>query len=462
MNTAMLRTTLGPALAALCALLGSSGLVAAEKPDPAETLRQLRKPVHEWLERDVGEKTRAENRAYADLVLAFGLARAGDTDGAKKLLREATAVLEKGDAAHRCLLGLCRHRIEQVLAGKPPVGPLPAKLLADVTPTGNEPVNAPVKMHHYIVLRARELSRIIDPLEQVDPYLPWTAKGLDDPLLARLGPLQDEQNPERFAKDARKLLKDLGEGSLETRLRVTTRLLALAPRAGDAFCAELLKGVPDLIRAGRKADGESLRAGTVALTEQALAQAAGLKTPELFRPLVAEAIELIKTERSAAAPGVIARLTIRCDRGFRVMNLRDEAKAFLKDTAGKLPDAADAKDLRDAAGKGWPDAARTRLAEAGIRSSAGQGAEAAKILALVNEVVLDPPTEDRGISYYRLVAEYAAACGRLSPAEARKRLEELFTKLAKVPDTYTTATHYSRYHLMILEAVVLGLTANDF
>jgi hypothetical protein len=458
----MLRTALRLALAALCVQLGQSGLVAAEKPDPAETLRQLRKPVQEWLERDIGEKTRAENRAYADLVLAFGLARAGDANEAKKLLREATAVLEKGDAAHRCLLGLYRHRIEQTLAGKPPVGPLPAKLLADVTPTGNEPVNAPIKLHHYIVLRARELSRIIDPLEQVDPYLSWTAKGFDDPLMARLGPLQDEQNPERFAKDARKLLKDAGEGSLETRLRVTARLLALAPRAGDAFCAEVLKNIPDLIREGRKADGESLRAGTVAIAEQALALAAGVKKPELFRPLAVEAVELIKTEHGAAAPGVIARLTIRCDRGFRVMNLRDEAKAFLKDTAGKLPDASDAKSLRGAAGKSWPDAARTRLAEAGIRSSAGEGTEASKILALVREIVLDPRTEDRGISYYRLVAEYAAACGRLAPMEAKKRLVELFTQLGKVPDTYTTATHYSRYHLMILEAAVLGLTADDF
>jgi hypothetical protein len=59
------------------------------------------------------------------------------------------------------------------------------------------------------------------------------------------------------------------------------------------------------------------------------------------------------------------------------------------------------------------------------------------------------------------VAEYAAACGRLAPADAKKRLEELITKLDKVPDTYTTATHYSRYHLMILEAVVLGLTSDD-
>src|SRR5205823_1884958 len=109
------------------------------------------------------------------------------------------------------------------------------------------------------------------PLEQVDPYLPWTAKGVGDPLVARLGPLQDEQDSEQFAKDARKLLKDIGEGTLETRLRVTTRLLALAPRAGDAFCAELLKGVPELARDARKADAEAVRSGASVLVEQALA-----------------------------------------------------------------------------------------------------------------------------------------------------------------------------------------------
>lgn len=102
-------------------------------------------------------------------------------------------------------------------------------------------------------------------------------------------------------------------------------------------------------------------------------------------------------------------------------------------------------------------AARTRLAEVGIRQTAGQDAEATKLLTLVRDVVLDPPASDRGLAYYRLVSEYGAVCGRLAPAEARKRLEEIFTKLGKVPDTYTTATHYSRYHLLILEAAVLSL-----
>src|SRR5262245_1787565 len=105
---------------------------------------------------------------------------------------------------------------------------------------------------------------------------------------------------------------------------------------------------------------------------------------------------------------------------------------------------------------------RLKKAEAGVRRVAGQDAEAGKILALVRDAVLDPPAGQLGISYYRLVAEYAAACGRLQPAEAGKRIEEALAKLGRVPDTYTTATHYSRYHLMILEAAVLGLSTDDF
>lgn len=115
--------------------------------------------------------------------------------------------------------------------------------------------------------------------------------------MGRLGPLQDEQDSEQFAKDARKLLKDIGSASLETRLRVTTRLVALGPRAGDIFCAELLKGVPELVREGRKADGEPAHAATVALLEQSLALAASLKKSERFKPLVVEAIELITCSR---------------------------------------------------------------------------------------------------------------------------------------------------------------------
>jgi hypothetical protein len=145
------------------------------------------------------------------------------------------------------------------------------------------------------------------------------------------------------------------------------------------------------------------------------------------------------------------------------MGLRDAAKMFLEDTAGKLPEAADVAVLRAAGGRSWPDSARTLLANAGIRRLAGQSNETEKSIALVHDAVLDQAAVGLGISYYRLVAEYAGVCARMAPGERKKRLEELFMKLAKVPDTYTTATHFSRYHLMILEAAVLGLTEDcDF
>ncbi|MDB5307804.1 MAG: hypothetical protein JWO38_2006 [Gemmataceae bacterium] len=463
----MPRLALGPVFAATCILVGSSWGGSAAAPPPAENpaqtasaLRQLRKPIHEWLARDIGVKTRAENRAYADLILAFGLARSGEPDEAKALLREAAAVLGRGDPAHQCLVALYRHRIEQVLVGKPPTGPFPADLLAGVTPTGDERANAPIKRHHYIVLRAREVSRILEPLEQVDPYLPWTSTGTDEPILGKLGALQDEQDPERFGRGARIILKESGSGSVETRVRVTAGLIRLAPRAGEPFCVELLKLVPALARTGREAGGQAVRDGVLTLVEQALALATSLKKPELLKPLVAEAVALIRTERGGVAVSAVARLTVRCERGFRVQGLRTEAAAFLTDTAGKLPTAADVATLRTA-GESWADAARARLAEAGVRQAAGQDAEAAKICAVVREIVLDPPAGPLGSSYYRLLAEYSSACGRLPLAEAKKRLEEILVKSARVPDTFTTATHYSRYHLMIVEAAVLALSAGD-
>ncbi|MDB5308584.1 MAG: hypothetical protein JWO38_2786 [Gemmataceae bacterium] len=288
-------------------------------------------------------------------------------------------------------------------------------------------------------------------------------EGGDPPLAGRLGPLQDEQDPERFGRDARMLLADAGPGSVETRVRVTAGVVRLGPRAGDAFCAELLRGVPALARAGRAADGRAVRADALTLVAQSPAPATSLTTPALFNPLVAEAVELIRTERGASAPGGGARLTVRCERGFRVLGLRTEARSFLTDTAGQLPTAADPAALRAAAGGSWPDAARTRLAGAGMRPVAGQTGEAGRIAALVRAAVLDPPAGPLNNSYSRLVAEFAATAGRLPPPEAKQRLEEGLVKSARPPDTFTTATQYSRYHLMILEAAVLGLPApKDF
>ena len=56
-----------------------------------------------------------------------------------------------------------------------------------------------------------------------------------------------------------------------------------------------------------------------------------------------------------------------------------------------------------------------------MRRLVGQNVEADKLLAMVRDAVLDPPTDPPGISYYRLVTEYAARCGRLPQKDAKQR-----------------------------------------
>lgn len=72
-----------------------------------------------------------------------------------------------------------------------------------------------------------------------------------------------------------------------------------------------------------------------------------------------------------------------------------------------------------------------------------------------NEPVSRTGERPDGMLYYRLLSGNAGACGRLPPVDERVRFQEALVKTARGPNTYTTATHYSRYHLMILEAAVL-------
>src|SRR5262249_34823657 len=61
-----------------------------------------------------------------------------------------------------------------------------------------------------------------------------------------------------------------------------------------------------------------------------------------------------------------------------------------------------------------------------------------------------------------LAAVYAATLGQAPQELAQKRLEEIFTKVDGIKDTFTTARHYSRLHLDVVEAVVLAVVSDDF
>src|SRR5439155_26377114 len=69
-------------------------------------------------------------RAYADLILAWGLARLGDRAGCQELLGHAQAALANTDDVHAFFLDAYDFRIRQALEGRPGASPLPPDLLA--------------------------------------------------------------------------------------------------------------------------------------------------------------------------------------------------------------------------------------------------------------------------------------------------------------------------------------------
>jgi len=57
----------------------------------------------------------------------------------------------------------------------------------------------------------------------------------------------------------------------------------------------------------------------------------------------------------------------------------------------------------------------------------------------------------------RLACAYVGALGQGPQEAAVAGMEELLDKMEKIPDTFTTRTHYSKLHLMVIEAMELAL-----
>ena len=66
--------------------------------------------------------------------------------------------------------------------------------------------------------------------------------------------------------------------------------------------------------------------------------------------------------------------------------------------------------------------------------------------------------------YVSLTCAYVATLGHGPVDDALGRVEEVLTsgRTGKLPNTYTSRSHYSRFHLNIVEAVVLALASEEF
>jgi hypothetical protein len=401
--------------------------------------------AQKWVQANADAVQKPPMDAYVNLLFAFGLARLGEADAARELLAKAQEGLAGKDDAHTFLLEAYRYRITQVLDNKPHTGPLPAERL--------DSLKGMVTLLNYVVDRLRRHSRVLEPDQEIDPYRKWGARMSE--LDSALSDLTDLTDRKEIAARVHKLLKGLGKGAdaAETRAKVLKAGLDAAPRVGEEFGREMLElALPAYDAQPEPANSNALQEQATFL-ERALFVAAHFDRVEHLHPLVGRFQRLLQTQRGPSSIQALEKLAGRCFRGLRKLGMRDEIDRLLTQMADLV---LEGKELSAVEPGGLP----ALLLVAAEWYFFGRDAQAEPVLQRAREILLKGELQAK--EQTKLASAYARTVGQAPVAVAQKRLEEIYTSVKGVKDTYTTSSHFSVSQLDVIEAVVLAVVSDDF
>jgi hypothetical protein len=398
-------------------------------------------------------------RPLADLMFAYGLARIGDPAGCHNLVQEAGEKLKGSDAVSTWLFEAFHDRIKQALEGRPGVGTLPEALLQRL-----EHMDTLVR---YKVDRLRRNSRILEPHEEIDPYRHYSRK-FHTPLDRELAELFDVQDRPALAQHLTRLLHAPRKGARAGHegASILATALELAPRLGEAFARDLLDRVAPVVNTLADLQDQAR------LLEKGLSLAAHYDQAEQVQAFVTRFHALLDGQQGDEAIHALEPLLGECFRGLRKLGMRDEirllldrmAALVLRSRSGEAAAAATSLLELTVVRRGpqaisWARTLRLLLHIAAGWYDFGQDDQARHILDQARSLLFEgdlPPVEQT-----RLACGTIAALGHAPLEAALLGLEEIFHRLERVHDSYTTNSHYSASRLDVIEAVVLALVSDD-
>jgi hypothetical protein len=393
-------------------------------------------------------------RAYADLVLAWGLARLGERAGSHDLLTQARAVLAGPDPVHAFLLEAYAYRARQALDGRAGQGSLPPELLARL-----EAMDA---MTQYKAARLLGYSRILDPEDKRNAFR-------DAALATVVDDFEKTLRAARALADRAEKARRFGQLLAEARRtpdrepRVLEAALSVAPSVGEDFAGAVvdrLVQVADTF-AFDFAARPSPAGDEVGAVERGLFVAAHFDRADAVPRLLAGFDRLLAARRRAAADeDALLGLVGQGLRGLRKLGLRAEADRLLTRLTDWLMPVPDLGAVRRRNANAWPAALRRLLHLAGGWFYVGRDGPAAEVLDEARAVLFGatPDADERT----NLAVAYVDALGQAPARLALGRVEEVFQRLQGVADTKFTASHYSLAQLRVIEAVVLAVVNDDF
>jgi hypothetical protein len=388
-------------------------------------------------------------KAYADLVLAWGMARLGATAACAALVEQARQVLDQRDPVHTFLFKAFLFRTEQGLDGKPD-GPLPAPLLAEWQQLGTE-------QQRYQVDLLRRQSRILEPSERIDPYHGQVQQHYYGELGRQLAALSEIHDRNELAEQLHELFREATQSSAarSAQARVLTAALELAPRVGEAFAADLLGHVGpvlDMLTDVRE---------QAALLERAVFVAAHFDQAVPVEALVARFEQMLDARRGPDAAAAFESLAAQSFRGLRKLGRISALERLLKEMSDCLLQGQTLATLRGRYGSGRAQLLRSLLHVANGWFYVGAEVEATEILddarhLLLQERKLEP--KEQGA----LARAYAATLGHAPLGLALDRIEELFKNLERIHDLFRARSTFSLAQLDVIETVVIAVASDEF
>jgi hypothetical protein len=444
-------------------------------------LLELHRAVRTWAASSCGDPPQplADGGAtlgYIDLFFAFGLARCSDANSACQLVKSARVALGRFDPSGErgmvagFLLRAFTYRIEQALAGEPHSGFLPRELLTELGEIAARLRGQFTTTHGlslYAIQRMREISVVLEPVEKPNSYAEFSRNSQ-----RWLAELQWETDPEQIAGAIRNLLH---QASPADRHFILLTGLSLAVRVQEPFAAELvgrvleILGDPRIERPWQRWD----------LLTRSLDVVAYFQLRDKVRPLIEAVLRLMAAAPEVARFELLAHLANRCFRVMRGFGMTAETVELLNRLGEIVFDAATPEQVREqyrsvgttAVRAKWGRSDRHRvpwssaleallgLAEGWLGT--GHPDRAEPILALARSELLDQnatPFESK--DYAPVARAYVRALGRMADGAGVPQVVALFSEMdsARVCESLTTSTFFSRVHLGLVEEAVLAET----
>ncbi len=446
----------------------------------SERLRHIRKRVQDlhllarnWNVNDKDEKKddARVNIPYVDLMFAFAQAKLGEVNVARELIKKASESMprpsNKPDPAHEWLLKAFTYRIENAIEGKPHEGLFPPELLNRLETMDSTRANG--ASWKYIVDRFRSISEVLDPQEKYDPYTAWKSGG--NPLhkaIVEIGKLRD---PSARQTAIEKIYKD--QPSPEGKMFVLAECIPMAAICGRDFSVKLIGQVPALLKELNNKFNDTQAAQHsekyISLLERSLFYSGHYDARELTSEIFEQFLAYITKQTGAQRSEAISKVSRKCLRSLRRLDLKSEIDRFLSQVTQLVLGGQSIDALRAKGGNDWPATIVSLLNLAEGWMYFGEVDKARPYLDEARNAILHNSqlrTKDAAKAIQpqkicEIASAYASALGNAPVDEALARIEDLFRNIEKVPNKYTTNSHFSRFHLQVIESVVVSLVGDN-